>query len=64
MSEDVEKIINYLILKEIEDLSEDQNPNTIMKIAFIKSRKKFDKLSKKDKEAILKIIENGADGGT
>lgn len=64
MSGETERIINYLILKEIEALEEGQNPNTIMKIAFIKSRKKFDKMSKKDKEKLLDFIDNGADGGT
>ena len=60
----VERIINYLILEELSQLEDGVNPNTLMKIAFIKAIRKFEKMSKKEKYEFFKKIDNGADGGT
>jgi len=52
--EETEKIINYLILEELKNRNPNEDPNITMRAAFLKARKKYEKMSKKEKEDIFK----------
>ena len=52
-----EKIVDYLTIKLIEDEQFVSHPHSRVRSAWMKARKQFIELTEKEKELILKIID-------
>tara|TARA_B100000214_G_C23450792_1_gene393663 strand:+ start:280 stop:462 length:183 start_codon:yes stop_codon:yes gene_type:complete len=60
----MEELINYLIVKNLEDKDFVCNPNIRVKSAYILAKKQMMKMTEEEKADLLKKIKNGTDGGT
>ena len=56
-----ERIINYLIVKHLEDRDFDAHPHQKVKSAYILAKKEYEKLSEFEKEQIIKYLNQGKD---
>lgn len=53
-----ERIINYLIVKRLEDEEFDAHPHQRVKSAYILAKKEYEKLSETDKQQIIEYLNN------
>lgn len=53
-----EKILNYLIVKHLEDENFESHPHLRVRSAYILAKKEYLTMTQKEKEIILKIIDN------
>lgn len=60
----MEELINYLIVKNLEDKDFVCNPNIRVRGAYILAKKQLTKMTEEEKVDLLKKIKNGTDGGT
>jgi hypothetical protein len=57
-----EKILNYLIVKHLEDENFESHPHLRVRSAYILAKKEYSNMSDKEKQIILKIIGNEDQG--